>query len=474
MTTRSQDFSRPITEPACFVGRVDELTTIRTSPFRCRFVFGGPGMGKSSLLRALEWELIERSRALPVRIDLRLVDTATPDEFRCSFFRGLCQGIARWQAARTSPPDGRYEAFRAELRDIDERPLREGATTMTKDEATRAFRKRLEDLRALERDGVVFLMDHGEVVESQGRGVATQAWDYLNALYESDFSARLGLVITGFKRIRNLSHDGSALSGKAERFWLHSWSPQEAHDAIERRMRGRQDLTADEQQQIVRMAGGHPFLTQRLLTARLEGTDFDPGSLDAVFVRWWGQDMTEPPPDCLGGHERTAYRAILQRPNGGVTDGELAKELGWSVGQCRTTLIPLVATGLVREAGGRYQLGAELFATWLSQRGPAQTLESERRFLDHARVDWSRPAARTLLDTLVKAYDQIHRVRPVAQNTGVDLRHYSPEGGVEGAWRSVITEAANQGLLRALVQVCVKDGSIAAHHPALERLLLEP
>ena len=66
-----------ITDPSHFFGRSQLINTMLKSPFQVRILLGGRRLGKTSALRAVEWNLLNPSsnyprRAFPVLINLQL------------------------------------------------------------------------------------------------------------------------------------------------------------------------------------------------------------------------------------------------------------------------------------------------------------------------------------------------------------------------------------------------------------------
>jgi hypothetical protein len=58
------NFRVAITDPLFFHGREDLIDSIKRSPFQVRIFLGGRRIGKTSLLRAIEWSLLEPISAI--------------------------------------------------------------------------------------------------------------------------------------------------------------------------------------------------------------------------------------------------------------------------------------------------------------------------------------------------------------------------------------------------------------------------
>lgn len=106
MTERPASHYRDtITDPDDFVGRDELLAQIRREPRLLRVLLGGRRIGKSSLLRAIEWRLLrpdleQPRRAFPVHIDLQRLEPRNLSHFRFILVIELRQAIARWEQSR--------------------------------------------------------------------------------------------------------------------------------------------------------------------------------------------------------------------------------------------------------------------------------------------------------------------------------------------------------------------------------------
>lgn len=81
------NFKLAIAEPYHFFGHRDLLLAIKRSPFQVRILLGGRRLGKTSVLNAIKWSLLDCSdtepcRAFPVLIDLQEVQPTSLDNFR--------------------------------------------------------------------------------------------------------------------------------------------------------------------------------------------------------------------------------------------------------------------------------------------------------------------------------------------------------------------------------------------------------
>ena len=131
--------------------------------------------------------------------------------------------------------------------------------------------------------------------------------------------------------------------------------------------------------EIEKQAGGHPMLTQRLVSSWLDSRSRSGGpavldlaadlrvSLDQVFEDWWGREGVN------GGFkepERRVYHALLSLKVEEASILDLADRTSQSENDCRKCLHVLCGSGVVIATGLRtYRLGARVFADWVSKRG---------------------------------------------------------------------------------------------------------
>lgn len=88
---------------------------------------------------------------------------------------------------------------------------------------------------------------------------------------------------------------------------------------------------------------------------------------------------------------------------------------------------------------------------------------------------WHHPAASQLLSLLIQAYDDVHAARYVcAQVQGLDTGRVPMTLGMEPLWRGVLEAAANQGKLRGLLEVVLRDPGVAAFHAPIRAAVAAP
>lgn len=198
-----------LTDPEDFVGREELLTQIRREPRLLRVLLGGRRIGKSSLLRAIEWRLLRPDlgsprRAFPVYIDLQRAEPRNLPHFRFMLVVELRQAIARWEQTQLrSGLDVAREAYAAFLRRVAEVKVgfdflakvevkvatgNTGATDELSDDGfVTAMVETFKELNQWQFEGVCFLIDEAEYVIRQGW--ANNAWPYFRSLKSSNSSS---------------------------------------------------------------------------------------------------------------------------------------------------------------------------------------------------------------------------------------------------------------------------------------------
>lgn len=88
---------------------------------------------------------------------------------------------------------------------------------------------------------------------------------------------------------------------------------------------------------------------------------------------------------------------------------------------------------------------------------------------------WHHPSAAQLLSLLTKAYDDVHAAKYVcARVQGLDTGRVPMTEGLKPLWRGVLDAAASQGKLRGLLEVVLRDPSIAAFHAPIRAAVAAP
>jgi|SRR5579859_5706466 len=386
-----ENFKAAITDPDYFYGRTDLLRSVSNSPLEIRILVGGRRLGKTSILHAIEWTLLNPTsgnlnRVFPVYVNLR---KETPDDLEHFFYilvACLRRAISRWENSSGKDWRERYKTFLAQIAGAEaglgpflkvkvinpdyERKL-------GKDHFESALWEAINELRSKGRYGISFLFDEGDYLVS--KAWANSALSYFRALKDSSdpMSPFVGLVLTGYRGVREYKHRiGSALYNIGSIVTLGPLAEAETRLLLTGRCTleaATLDVRAD--QFILETAGGHPYLTQQALTTMLDyPSDTALDSLKQTlmkkhkedFLDWWN---TESSPDGFGPHERAAYRCLLQKKKASVF--EVASATRLAEFDALEALDSLVATGLISASTGEgtFILGAKLFAEWVAGQG---------------------------------------------------------------------------------------------------------
>ncbi|KYC43550.1 hypothetical protein WA1_10850 [Scytonema hofmannii PCC 7110] len=209
-----------ITDPSHFFGRNDLLDTMLKSPFQVRILLGGRRLGKTSALRAVEWNLLNPNtstsrRAFPVLLNLQLEQPKDLDNLRYLLIARLREAIERWKEVPLAGTRQMYREFLGRVKggevtfsflqqlniklNIDN-PDRE--RRLNNDSFRIAFLKTIEELRKSNFQGVCFLIDGSEFIVRQNW--ASDAWSYLRGLKDTDTAIKpfLGLLLSGYRDLK--------------------------------------------------------------------------------------------------------------------------------------------------------------------------------------------------------------------------------------------------------------------------------
>jgi hypothetical protein len=357
-TGSQDDFHAPIVDPAHFHGRRALLEGYLKTPWRVLILLGGRGIGKTSVLNQLEHMLQDdsrRIRMLPVRLNLnRERPTST-----ASFLHLLLTRLE--EARRTDPPT----------------PVPEVVTTQ-------GFESHLQTAIAALRDrrfsGVCFLLDECEQLVGQDWWKGDASGVLRSLLETRAFAKQVGFVLTGFRALRDHRQKvGSRLMHEAAWEYLPPLTRAEV-DGLFRTRCEVEGASPEGLEELYDQAGGHPKLTQRLVSLWLETRADDPrpsidplaarlrDALGSLFEDWWGENGY---PGGLTGLEREVFRATLECET--ISASTAAGRTKQSENDCRQALQILQAIGVViPTGGGGYRVGTRLFAEWARGKFPVR------------------------------------------------------------------------------------------------------
>ncbi|MCC2692809.1 ATP-binding protein [Nodularia sp. LEGE 04288] len=317
------NFRVAITDPAYFFGQRKLVELVKRSPFEVRILLGGRRIGKTSILRAVEWNLLnfsivtnsepndanqgwrekffptfskllkpptshknqallvkEVSRGFPVFINLQVEQPKDLDTFRYLLIARLREAINRRQQIPGSEMREMYRQFLSQVMggevtlsflaainvkfkvdnpDYDKK--------LNHEDFRKALLKTINELQEWQFEGVCFLLDGSEFIVSQDW--ANDAWSYLRGLKDTDTALKpfIGFLLSGYRNLKDYQQAvGSPLLNIAEIIWLTALNNQDIRELIGQRINFEEiTLTEEQIQLVIAWAGGHPYLTQQML-----------------------------------------------------------------------------------------------------------------------------------------------------------------------------------------------------------------
>lgn len=389
------NFRVAITDPSHFFGRSELLDTMVKSPFQVRILLGGRRLGKTSALRAVEWNLLNPNtgyprRAFPVLINLQLEQPKDLDNLRYLLIARLREAIERWRDVPLAGIRQMYHEFLSQVKgsevtlsflkqlnikfninnpDYEQR--------LNNDSFRLAFLKTKDELQKLNFQGVCFLIDGAEFIVRQNW--ASDAWSYLRALKDTDTAIKpfLGLLLSGYRDLKEYQQRvGSPLLNIAEIEWLTCLTDEDTKKLIGDRTEQEQiSLDPERTTSVIEWSGCHPYLIQQTLNIICDHhqTDSRPDFInkliqhhDKDFSAWWNEEQHS---GCFGETEQTVYRALIENRKG--TPQTLAQYTGLSRVKVADALEVIAGTGVIRQLDDEYYIvGSRLFQEWVTQQTP--------------------------------------------------------------------------------------------------------
>ena len=371
------NFRHAITDPEHFFGRGNILREILHQPLGVRILLGGRRLGKTSLLHALEWSMLNCDshrlrRTFPVLVNLQREQPRDMEYLLHVMVNRLCEATSscRELLGKTlmGKPSSELDSgiIRRETSDL------RCKACLTRYEFRRAIINSCDDLQEWNFEGVCFLIDEAEFVVRQA-DLANSAWGYFRSLCDDDVAVapRLGLILTGYRNLNEYQQQvGSPLLNIAHKRWLTTFTLDEAKELIVRRADGeRIELTVNDINLIIKLTGGHPFLTQQLLNYTFDIYHSDVDHIihesaqrlrqewEHVFSDWWG---------AFDEADRIVYHALVGCSEATIKDIKGLTHL--SLGKVRKALQMLTGTGVIHRLDPeRYSIGTLLFRKWVME-----------------------------------------------------------------------------------------------------------
>ncbi|NEQ68023.1 MAG: TrmB family transcriptional regulator [Symploca sp. SIO2D2] len=387
------NFRVAITDPSHFFGRSELIDTVSKSPFQVRILLAGRRMGKTSTLRAVEWNLFNPKssyvrRAFPVLINLQVEQPKDLDHLRYLLIARLREAIEGWKEVPLAEMRKMYREFLSQVKGgevtfkfLEQFDIKLNLTNpdserrLNNDSFRLAFLKTLEELRNLNFHGVCFLIDGAEFIVRQRW--ATDAWSYLRGLKDTDTAIKpfLGLLLSGYRDLKEYQQRvGSPLLNIAEIEWLAPLSNEDTKKLIADRAEQEQVPLSEERiASVIEWLGCHPYLTQQSLNfifdchhqgdSRSNLIDKMLQHHDNDFWAWWNEEQHS---GCFSETERKVYRALVQHRTGDTKS--LAKYTSLSRGKVAEALEVIAGTGVIQQLDDEsYAISCRLFEKWVAQ-----------------------------------------------------------------------------------------------------------
>ncbi|MBW4581986.1 MAG: helix-turn-helix domain-containing protein [Tildeniella nuda ZEHNDER 1965/U140] len=388
------NFKAAVTDPPHFFGRNKLIEEVQQFPFRIRVLLGGKRIGKTSTLRALEWNLLEPApnksrRAFPVFISLRYERPNSLDNLRYLMIDQLRNAIDRWQKTPGLVLREKYQQFlnqfesgevtisfltainaKVKINNLGREHL------LDKTDFQKALSKTIIDLQKWDFEGVCFLFD--EAVYLVREGWANSALSYFRSIKDDDMelSPLFGLVLSGYRALKNYQQEvGSPLYGFADFPWLGALEDSEAKQLIIHRIQEQQFFLNDSVNTIMQWTGNHPYLTQQMLNSIFDiyqtNAKMNWEALfhklirqhDVDFSVWWNKNQQS---DGFSDAERLVYEALIKNRRGTIK--EMLKLVNLSESEVEDALVVLSGTGVIQRLDEEcYSIGSLLFETWVKQ-----------------------------------------------------------------------------------------------------------
>jgi len=385
------NYRTAIDDPESFFGRASLLKYFREKPGWVHVLLGGQRIGKTSMLRALEWSMLElrpdRSNSLfPVLVNLQAEQPQSADHFRYLLVARLRDALARYRrtAEEFSWADlrsayrtfvGRFEEVKLEQSFLKLK-LKLPTNALSPEDFRTAFQAGMDELQEARFQGVLFLLDEAEYVTS--KDWANDAWSHIRGFKDTDpLKAAMGLVISGFRGVLEYQQRvGSPLRNIAQTAWMAGFEPETARKLIVGRFADEDTpLRESDLEFLWNYSGGYPFLLQQMINLVIDvrrGQGIEGGTSHEVLVRkallehhlvfrdWWNGKGKF---DGLTERERAVYGQIPD--SGRISLDDMLSRLNAKLMPLLETLQILCGSGLVREVEREeYEITSFLFRKW--------------------------------------------------------------------------------------------------------------
>ncbi|MGK7880899.1 MAG: helix-turn-helix domain-containing protein [Crocosphaera sp.] len=389
------NFKLGISDPRFFFGREDIISNVINSPFQVRVLMGGRRLGKTSVLNAIRWRLLELDdsrgiRALPVIFNLQQEQPTSLDNFRYLLIQRLKETIQNPQQEEGFDLSKSYRRFLRQISDggVNLLGIKLNISNPSKDQSLdhEYFSQDLSNIiKNLQNNhdcrGVCFLFDGAEYLVKQTW--ANDACCYLRSLKDTNNLAIkpfLGLFLSGYRDLKDYHQAvSSPLFNIAEIEWLGTLSPSETEVLIKSRCQPYHEQLTDEDinkiiDLVLEWAGCHPYLTNQMLNIILDNRLQEKNTSDQYLIRtlikehrqrefsaWWDEDKHS---YGFGELEQKVYRALLEKNK--ATADLLVENINLSLNDIEDALKVLAGTGVIQQLDDEtYKIGSKLFSQWV-------------------------------------------------------------------------------------------------------------
>ena len=391
------NYKTPITKPSYFFGREKLLQDMVKSPFNVWILLGNRFIGKSSVLQALKGKFFEDKQAFPVWVDLQRSQATSPENFRYIMANGLEKAISQWRqnhnndTALSFPQSNpQWENLSRNIRNLGRRFIPGNVTVSTpssfpikltygpnqeKQLDEKNFEQlvsdRLAELRQFGFAGICFLLDGLEVIVKEEW--ANKTFWYLRGLKSDErFTAAMGLVLSGFKNLKNYQEEvSSPLRNIADIQWLEVLDSDSAKELIDyRKTEEKIQLSYREGTAIQKWAGNHPYLLQQVLNAlrdaEIENSDEEIEIIMKRVIRQQ-QDILSSWWNSFSETEQQVYKILSEEEKTSIS--LLQEQLNLSENAIIDAVEVLKGTGVIYQLNTvqEYEIGAKLFQQWVMQ-----------------------------------------------------------------------------------------------------------
>lgn len=388
------NYKEVITDPYHFIGRSNWIESILEKPNKVRIILGGRRIGKSSLLHAIQWNMLISNqaafRAFPVLINLHAEEPKNMDNFRYILMSRLEDAIENFKYIERDSLRSTYQSFLKNLSNaqIGLKTLNFADIKLSIDnphykkcldnnDFRVLFFKALSEVEKNNFNSICFILDGADYIAHQDSW-ANSAWSYLRGLkdYEPIIKNNLGIILSGYRELKEFQQRvGSKLLEIADIDWLESFNEKEISLLINNRCHDEgKTLSSEQFSQVKEWAGYHPYLSQQMLNTLFHSNTGTKSINNKEliqkllikhhydFLKWWNSS------DDSGGFgqlERDIYLLLLKSRQ--LSINNLSDLIDFGPLDIGESINILLGSGVISRAPERqYIITNKLFETWVN------------------------------------------------------------------------------------------------------------